>query len=702
MYAHAGRNPGRSAVLVLGFAAGLLLWLAGPTTSAAKASANPTVVSLTFDDSDLDQYTNALPILQQYGMHGTFYVITGYIGVNPGYMTLPDLREIASDGNEIGGHTVLHPYMTHISADEATREACDSRNTLLQWGFPVTDFAYPYSDADSSVESIVRHCGYNSGRLDEDLKGPYSCLSGCPVTDSIPPPDAYGIATSSSVKDDWTLSDLENLVTGAESKGGWLPLTFHHICDDDCNAYSTSPAVLSSFLAWLQNQDVQIKTVNQVMGGPVNPAVSAPGVQPPAPGANGAPNASLESDDPFSPGFPDCWRASGSGVNTATYSETSGAHTGSVAETVSVSPFTSGAARLISRQDLGQCAPGAVAGDAYVASAWFKATTPARFVLWYRDTLGGWHSWTHSPSFPASGSWTQATWATPAVPDGATALSFGMEIDAAGSLTTDDYSLVDSGGGPSAPSVSLTGPSAGSTLTGPVTLSASASSSVGIARVEFLVNGAVVATGTSAPWTATWDSSTVGDGPVTITARATDAGGTQATTGGTAATVSNAAQRGGNMLANASLEAATGSPVPDCWQLGGTGTSTFTWTRASTAHAGSWGENVTITGYTSGDRKLVTSQKADACSPRVSPGGTYQLGGWYQSTQPAHITAYYKNASGSWVYWTQSPAFAASSGWAHATWTTPAVPAGATAVSFGINLAAAGSLTTDDYTMTSN
>jgi peptidoglycan/xylan/chitin deacetylase (PgdA/CDA1 family) len=697
----AGQKPVRFAALALAFALGLLLWTAGPITSAAKAATTPTVVSLTFDDSNLDQYTNALPILQQYGMHGTFYVITGYIGVNSGYMTLPQLQEIANDGNEIGGHTVLHPYMTHISTDEAIREACDGRNTLLKWGFSPTDFAYPYSDQNAAVQGIIQHCGYNSGRLDEDLQGPHSC-SGCDITDPVPPPNAYAIKAPDSVKDDWTLSDLENLVTGAESKGGWLPLTFHHICDDDCNTYSVSPAILSSFLAWLQNQNVQVKTVSQVMGGPVNPAVSAPEVQPPAPGVNGAPNPSLETSDPFNAGFPDCWRASNSGDNNATYSQTSGAHTGSVAETISVSSFTSGAARLISRQDLGQCAPGAVAGDAYVASGWYKSTAPTRFVLWYRDPQGGWHYWTQSPTFPASGSWTKATWATPPVPDGGSALSFGMAIEASGSLTTDDYSLVDSGGGTSTPSVSLTGPNSGSTLTGQVTFTANASSSLGISRVDFLVNGAVVATDTSAPWTATWDSSTVGDGPVTITARATDVGGSQATSGGTAATVSNAAQRGGNMLANASLESATGSSTPDCWQLGGTGTNTFTWTRSSTAHAGSWGENVAITAYTNGDRKLVTSQGANACSPRVNAGGTYNLGGWYQSNQPAHITAYYKNAAGSWAYWTQSPAFAASSGWAHATWTTPAVPAGATAVSFGINLAAVGSLTTDDYTMTSN
>jgi hypothetical protein len=196
----------------------------------------------------------------------------------------------------------------------------------------------------------------------------------------------------------------------------------------------------------------------------------------------------------------------------------------------------------------------------------------------------------------------------------------------------------------------------------------------------------------------------VGDGPVTVTARATDSGGNQATSSGVTATVSNAASRGGNMLANASVENySSGTSVPDCWQqTGASGTNTFSWTKTSSAHSGNWAQNVTITAYTSGDRKLVTSQQANACSPRVTPGHTYNLSAWYQSNQPAHIVAYYLNASGTWVYWTQSPAMAASSSWAQAAWTTPAVPAGATAVSFGLNLAAAGSLTTDDYSMTAN
>lgn len=138
-----------------------------------------------------------------------------------------------------------------------------------------------------------------------------------------------------------------------------------------------------------------------------------------------------------------------------------------MAERITIGSYTSGDAKLITVQDLGQCAPGAVPGDSYVVSGWYQSTTPTRFVFWYRDSGGGWHYWMQSPQFAASGAWAQATWATPAVPAGATALSFGMNIQAAGTLTTDDYSLADSGSTPVSPAVSLTSPGAGATLNGP-------------------------------------------------------------------------------------------------------------------------------------------------------------------------------------------------------------------------------------------
>ncbi len=701
MFIHT-RRPMRCAALAVAAAVVLLLGVMGPA-AAARAATAKTVVTLTFDDGYEDNYTNALPALEAHGMVGTFYTITGYNGVDSGFMTVPQLQALYAAGNEIADHTVLHPFLTQVSTAEATRETCDSRDTLLNWGFPVTDFAYPYTAYNSTLEGIAAACGYDFARQDGDLKSPYACQSGCPVAETIPPKDPYAIRAPESIEDNWSLADMESLVTQVENGGGgWAVLVFHHICSQSsCNPYSVTPANFNAFLTWLQTQNVSVETMAQVMGGPVQPAVTAPQVAPAPPGTNGVVNASVETDDPYNPGTPYCWSTNVDAGDTASFAETSTAHTGSVGETVTMSSYTSGNAALISGQDLGQCAPSAVPGDAYLVSGWYQSTVPTRFVFWYRDANGGWHSWTKSPQFAAASSWTQATWATPAVPAGATALSFGMDIEAVGTLTTDDYSLMDSGGPPTSPTVSLTGPAAGATLTGPVTFTANASSPVGIAKVDFLVDGVVVATATSSPYTATWDSTTVGDGPVTVTARATDISGNQTTSTGQADTVANAAGRGGNLLANATLNTNTGGgSTPNCWQQSTTGTNTPAWTYTPDADNGNATENVTISSYTSGDSKLLTAQGTSACSPRVTPGTAYTLGGSYQSTQPARIVAYYQNASGAWTYWTESPAFAASSSWAQATWTTPAVPAGATALSFGLNLAAAGSLTTTGYFMT--
>ena len=74
-----------------------------------------------------------------------------------------------------------------------------------------------------------------------------------------------------------------------------------------------------------------------------------------------------------------------------------------------------------------------------------------------------------------------------------------------------------------------------------MTFTANASSAVGISAVNFLVDGVVVASSTSAAYSATSGPATVGDGPVTVTAQAVDAAGNKATTSGQADTVTRLA-----------------------------------------------------------------------------------------------------------------------------------------------------------------
>src|SRR5438067_5466619 len=70
----------------------------------------------------------------------------------------------------------------------------------------------------------------------------------------------------------------------------------------------------------------------------------------------------------------------------------------------------------------------------------------------------------------------------------------------------------------------LDGLSAGSTVAGQVSLSASVPA--GTAKVDFQVDGATVATVPAAPFATTWDSFSVANGSHTIAVRATDSAGT--------------------------------------------------------------------------------------------------------------------------------------------------------------------------------
>ncbi|MDO8184238.1 polysaccharide deacetylase family protein [Conexibacter sp. JD483] len=79
-----------------------------------------------------------------------------------------------------------------------------------------------------------------------------------------------------------------------------------------------------------------------------------------------------------------------------------------------------------------------------------------------------------------------------------------------------------------APTVSLTAPADRATVSGTVSLTASASDDTGVTRVDFLVGGNVVGSDTSSPYELSWDSTRAGSS-ATITAKAYDGAGNNAT-----------------------------------------------------------------------------------------------------------------------------------------------------------------------------
>ncbi|GEM_PF-1428171 len=75
------------------------------------------------------------------------------------------------------------------------------------------------------------------------------------------------------------------------------------------------------------------------------------------------------------------------------------------------------------------------------------------------------------------------------------------------------------------PTVKITNPSNGDTVSGNVSITADASDDVGVTKVEFYIDDTLKSTDTSSPYEYTWDSSSVIDGDHTIKAVAYDADG---------------------------------------------------------------------------------------------------------------------------------------------------------------------------------
>ena len=89
-----------------------------------------------------------------------------------------------------------------------------------------------------------------------------------------------------------------------------------------------------------------------------------------------------------------------------------------------------------------------------------------------------------------------------------------------------------------APSVSITSPTYGATVTGRVTITATAADTgSAVAAVRFYVDGSLIGTSTSAPYRVNWNSKKAGKGPHTLTAVAQDVAGNVQTSQPVAVTV---------------------------------------------------------------------------------------------------------------------------------------------------------------------
>jgi hypothetical protein len=122
----------------------------------------------------------------------------------------------------------------------------------------------------------------------------------------------------------------------------------------------------------------------------------------------------------------------------------------------------------------------------------------------------------------------EATWNTTNLPNGEHTIT-ATARDAAGKTSSDSVTVTVGNTDVDPPTVSVTTPAAGATVTGVIGVSANASDASGISQVQFEVDGtAIGAPDTTAPYSVQWGSINVENGDHTLTAIASDSFGNQA------------------------------------------------------------------------------------------------------------------------------------------------------------------------------
>jgi len=211
------------------------------------------LVSLTFDDGWRSHYTNARPLLNQYGMQGTFYALTSTTDY-PDYLTVAQVQALAQDGNEIGSHTVDHAHLPTLTVQAVDRELADSQTAIRGWvgAAAAKNFASPYGEYDPSIVTEIGKYYRSHRTVDEGYNS----------RDNF---DIWHIKVQ-NILNTTTPEQVGAWVDQALRDRTWLVLVYHEVDTGLADpTYSVTPADLSAELNLIKTKSATVLTLDRAL-----------------------------------------------------------------------------------------------------------------------------------------------------------------------------------------------------------------------------------------------------------------------------------------------------------------------------------------------------------------------------------------------------------------------------------------------------
>lgn len=210
------------------------------------------VVSITFDDVPYSTFQNGLPILDDYGVKGTFYICRGVdtLAEKP-LMGRSEITTLHAAGHEISCHTFTHHGMDEWTSEEMAADCARNRLALAELlGDAPSGFAFPYGDLSISAKKALApdydylrstRPGINHGVVD------FNCLRAVALHP--------GRCTSAI--------SIDRCLDQVQRRNGWL-ITYTHGILNAPGKFDISPEVLEHLLSECRRRGIQVIPVSQV------------------------------------------------------------------------------------------------------------------------------------------------------------------------------------------------------------------------------------------------------------------------------------------------------------------------------------------------------------------------------------------------------------------------------------------------------
>jgi peptidoglycan/xylan/chitin deacetylase (PgdA/CDA1 family) len=228
------------------------------TTQAPQLFKEP-LLSVSFDDGWETTFTKAYPMLQQYGIPTTQYVLSGELGAS-NYLSIQQLQAMYESGHQIACHSVNHPDLTTLGPAELNYELKTCQQVFSKYFGPIQDFASPYSATDDTTIASIKQY-YRSQR---NTLGEYQI----PTAWSMNTPQNFNVynINAIAIESNTTPAQITALIKYAMAHNYWIILTYHAI--DQTNnptKFGLNIPQMNAQLKAISDSRIRIVTIGQVL-----------------------------------------------------------------------------------------------------------------------------------------------------------------------------------------------------------------------------------------------------------------------------------------------------------------------------------------------------------------------------------------------------------------------------------------------------